>query len=83
MSKQNVLLITILSLVATPILFAITIVSDVPFYLGIVGIDIWLMSVVSNDAKKRNKSPVFSYLALFLGFIGGFIYYSVIISEKD
>ena len=83
MSKQNVLLITIIALVATPLLFAFDIVFDFPFYIGIIGIDFWLMSVVGNDAKKRNKSPVFSYLALFLGFIGGFIYYALIISEKD
>ena len=88
MSKKNVLKTSFLSFAVFVILifigfFVEEIVLSILVYALVVA-DIFLMYVVLQDAKKRNKNVVlFSILAFFLGFIGGFIYYFIISSEKE
>ena len=82
MSKKIILTLSIISLIVAAVagvggdaLFLVGLV--IAFFLGLV-----LAFIVFSDAKERGKSPAFVLLPLFLGGIGGLIYYFIIKDSK-
>ena len=84
MTKNAILVLSILNLI---LLLSVFMgvgegYSDLIFVMTLILV-LLLVFFVFSDAKLRGKSEAFALLPLLLGGIGGFIYYFIIIKEKD
>lgn len=90
MSKNSILILSILSLISAIIY---NVLPGKPYLNVLTGKTIalvvvlifWIIVIYSvfSDTKQRNKSTIFVGLTLLLGGIGGLIYYFTIFKESD
>lgn len=85
MSKNSVVVASIVSLILSLLYNFVALEMKYKAILFLITLISWIaiIYVIFSDAKQRNKSLAFVALGLFLGGLGGLIYYALIFNSDD